>query len=232
MSKALELIGKRFGRLLVISRAENYQNPSGGTASMWNCTCDCGKQCVCRGSHLTGGKIVSCGCHGIQAVRNSLIKHNGTRTRLYGVWLNMRSRCYNKNVRSYANYGKRGVTVCDKWKNDFAAFRDWALSTGYDDTAAYQQCTIERKDVNGNYEPSNCCWATAKEQANNRRPAALGERSKLVLFRGNILTLTQLASAEGISYKAAQARVKRGMAKYGYIPLTPSELERMKADWK
>ena len=103
----------------------------------WLCRCDCGTEKVIRGNHLLGGKIVSCDCYGKQALAKSITKHGLKDHRLYGVWNNMKNRCYNKKLRSYPRYGGRGIKVCDEWLHDFQSFYDWAISTGYDDKAAY-----------------------------------------------------------------------------------------------
>lgn len=91
-------------------------------------------------------------------------KHGDSYTRLYKTWADMKTRCYTESCRSYERYGGRGITVCDEWRNSYIAFRDWALSNGYNDNL-----TIERVNVNGNYEPSNCKFITWEEQYDNRR---------------------------------------------------------------
>lgn len=170
-----DLTGRRFGRLLVLERASNYGN------AMYKCACDCGAIVEARALYLLAGKKQSCGCLEDEN-RRAMWKHshNGRAVvygeqsrryneRLYNVWNAMKSRCNNPKVACFKNYGGRGITVCDEWQHSFPAFRKWALESGYDENAIYGECTIDRIDVNGNYEPSNCRWVDMKVQGSNRR---------------------------------------------------------------
>lgn len=173
MRRFEDLTGQKFHRLLVIRRDGTSSNGS----ALWQCLCDCGNMKSVTSAHLKGGYIQSCGCKKKEASRNSCIgrtKHgarsriNPIYARLYSVWKNMRDRCENPGCHAYENYGARGISVCEEWQ-DFNAFKEWAIKTGYDVNAPYGVFTIERKDVNKGYNPQNCCWISMKEQAENRR---------------------------------------------------------------
>ena len=169
-TKAEDLTGKRFGQLTVIRRAEN-QN---GAHASWVCKCICGNECTVTSDHLKSGNTVSCGCVGAKALQPHKT-HGMSGSRLYKVWRNMVQRCENPNVESYKYYGARGITVCRQWRDDYAAFYEWAMANGYDPNAKFGECTIDRIDVNGNYEPDNCRWADMKVQRHNQRVSCSGD---------------------------------------------------------
>lgn len=135
--------------------------------------------------------------------------HGDSKTKLYMAWQNMRARCNRKSAREYSNYGGRGIKVCDEWQKNYEPFKEWALENGYS-----ENLTLDRIDVNGNYEPSNCRWITNKEQQNNRRD------NVLYTFNRETKTLAQWSENLGICFKTLQKRIKNwGVEKAFTTPL-------------
>jgi len=162
----LNLTAHRYGLLEVISQARAIKP----RRTRWYCLCDCGKAKAIETSSLRSGSTKSCGCLQKAAASKSgkaNATHHGTGTDIYKKWVNMKRRCYDPNTNGYNNYGGRGIVVCDEWL-DFTVFRWWAFTNGYK-----AELTIDRIDPNGNYEPSNCGWATNLEQSRNRRVSRL-----------------------------------------------------------
>lgn len=191
MSKKIDLTGQRFGRLQVIEK--DCLRGKGNTK--WICRCDCGEYTVCRTDHLASGFTRSCGC----LSRERTTKHNQCNTRLYTIWRTMKGRCYNPKKNNYKNYGGRGITVCDEWKDNFQAFYDWSMANGY-----REDLTIDRIDSNGKYEPGNCRWASRIEQNNNT------SRNRCLTYNGETHTVSEWSKITGISRSTLQHRLVHG----------------------
>ena len=162
----INLMGQQFGRAFVIDRADN-KGVGKFQQAMWICQCDCGNTFITSGHNLRCGDTKSCGCLKIDIAKKIILKHgaasNNSRKPEYNIWQAMKQRCANPNGRSYKDYGGRGITVCDKWLNDFTAF--------FNDVGPRPSKThsLDRIDVNKGYYPDNVKWSTPLEQSLNKR---------------------------------------------------------------
>lgn len=167
--KKIDILGKKFNRLTPI---EEVGRDNRGEI-LWRCKCDCGNVIVLASSRIRNGVNKSCGCFRREIGYTKNYTHGGTKVgkhdRLYGVYRDIIARTESPNAESYKYYGERGIKMCKEWRDDYAAFRKWALTNGYDDQAPRCSCTIDRIDVNGNYEPDNCRWVGMDVQNRNKR---------------------------------------------------------------
>lgn len=202
MPAKVDLFGHRFGRLLVVGEAEPVGESSGRKRIRWACHCDCGREVIVRGSDLQTGRTQSCGC--LHAERTVEARHvhghasakNG-RSPEYNSWASMIARCESISNRAWHHYGGRGVRVCERWRNSFSAF---LADMGPKPSRRH---SIDRIDVNGNYEPGNCRWATPIRQARNTR------RTRIVKFAGRELCLADACEIAGLPYSRVAQRLDK-----------------------
>ena len=195
-SKGHDLTGQKFGLLTVIGLAETDTRKT-----YWVCKCDCGNMKTVRSDSLLCGAIKSCGCIKRKQDEVNLTKnhrHKMSGTRIYSEWQGMKGRCYNKGSARYADWGGRGIEVCEQWRNSFESFYTWAMANGYQDNL-----TIDRIDNNGNYCPENCRWVGQQEQCRNRR-------SNINITIGNSTrTLMEWCEIFQVDYTNVNARYHR-----------------------
>ena len=193
----MDLVGNRYGDLTVIKQV--------GKASdghlLWLCLCDCGNETTVSQNHLRrkiGGtkRCAECGKKS-SAEKNKI--HGDFGTRLYSIYYGMLDRVNNTNSCNYARYGARGITVCKEWVESYLAFKKWAILNGYS-----EELSIDRIDVNGNYTPQNCRWATPKMQGNNRRDC------RYITIDGETKTITEWGECVGLSATAIRNRINKG----------------------
>lgn len=197
----LDLTGQKFNKLTALY--PNGEISIHGKNVVWMCKCDCGNYTTANTGQLRCGTKKSCGCAVIDHTANLNRTHGGRNERLYLVWMDMRRRCRDKKDKNYSKYGGRGIRVCPEWE-DYAAFRKWAISTGYDKTAKRGECTIDRIDVNGDYCPDNCRWVDLELQANNRRS------NVFITYNGKTQTASQWSKELGFNKSLVGQRIGRG----------------------
>ena len=199
-------VGAKFGRLLVISDGWEQISARGARYNMVEVLCDCGTKKFIRPRSLWPRGISSCGClqREVAARLGSTINlkhgHAGrNRSPEYGVYSTMLSRCYNPKVSKYADYGGRGITVCNRWRGE-GGYQHYIEDMG----RRPQGASIEREDTDGPYSPENCRWATPTEQANNRRS------NRFLVHQGRRATLAQWAREFGLKGSTVSDRLARG----------------------
>ena len=197
-----DLTGQKFGRLTVLSLDHKEQaylsnGKKNGFKYFYLCQCNCGIKKVIVDCSLLSGSTRSCGCLVTEnnVIGNKAKTHGKTHTRLYKIWSKIKERCYNPKDIRYKNYGGRGITICNEWLN-FEPFYEWAINNGYHDNL-----TIDRINVNGNYEPANCRWVTNKTQARNKTT------NKLYTYKNETHCITEWAEITNISESKLRQRL-------------------------
>lgn len=200
MGKFIDLTGQRFGRLTVIKQGEYYIYPANGYRYVqWLCKCDCGNERTVRACTLRSGDTQSCGCIAKEILIKRNTTHNKYHSRLHSIWSNMKNRCSNPNSKRYKDYGGRGITVCEEWKENFENFYSWAVQNGYE-----KELTLDRVDINKGYNQENCRWATYQTQANNTRT------NKYITYNEEVHTLAEWCRILEKPYSTMHDRLKSG----------------------
>ncbi len=189
------LTGQTFGKLYVVKRVENDAQ---GTVQ-YLCRCECGNEKIVRANHLKRGAVRSCGCLASALTSQRNTTHNKTGTRLYRIWRGIKVRCYDAHHKDFRDYGAKGVTICDEWRDDFQAFYDWAMANGYE-----ENLSIDRIDNSKGYSPDNCRWADNIQQANNKTT------NYYVVYKNERLTLSELARKYHLNYTVLGKAIRAG----------------------
>lgn len=186
-------IGNRYGRLLiteeVVRKPKDYKR-------MVIAVCDCGKIKQYRLHHFICGKIVSCKCFQTEQVINKCKKHLLTKHPIYKLRRDIIVRCENKNSKAYKNYGGRGILICKEWRDSFEIFYKWCIENGWQ-----KGLQIDRINNNGNYEPNNCRFVTAKENCRNRRSDIM------LTYKGDRKTMAQWCELFNLEIRTVWARI-------------------------
>ena len=200
MPVGIDLIGQRYGRLLVVAKAEDHIcRGSGEHKRRWECVCDCGNTVYCTTGDLRCGDVKSCGCLMRETRKEKATTHGYHGTKIHNIWCAMRRRCRNVNNKDYRWYGGKGIGVCDEWESDFMSFYEWAMENGYKDGL-----TIDRIDPNGDYCPDNCRWVTITEQQNNRTS------NRQYTYNNETHNISEWATKAGIPYSTLYMRLRNG----------------------
>lgn len=187
----------RYGRLTVLGRAPSPSTGGKCHPAYWQCICDCGKTLVIRGACLANGQQ-SCGCKKHEQLGRRSLRHGMYGTPEYNSWSAIKERCCNPRNANFHNYGGRGIKMCQRWRE---GFRNFYSDMGNRPSLNH---SIDRIDVNGDYEPGNCRWATPQQQGRNRRD------SIILSARGRTMPLNDWAELLGIKRETILSRLRSG----------------------
>ena len=197
-----DLTGRKFNKLTVVRFLEPSEREN--KTRSWLCKCECGNFVQVNASKLKTGHTRSCGCLVNEHISNLNRKYEYSNKRLYSIYEAMLDRCNNPNSSKYHNYGGRGIKVCQEWIESYDTFAQWAFDSGYAPLAKRGECTLDRVDVNGNYEPNNCRWITNSEQQLNRR------NNHLITYNGKTQTVKEWGIELGIPDKKLRWHLQQG----------------------
>lgn len=193
--------GEKYGHWTIIG---DYYKKDYHKLYLCKCDCEKGTERYVDLQNLKSGKSVSCGCVRKEVTKERMQTHGESKTRLYHLWLGMRKRCNDPNDRRYVDYGGRGIKVCSEWDNSYEAYREWALSNGYDESLPWTKCSIDRIDNDKGYSPDNCRWVDVKQQANNKR------NNIRIEHNGVTKTVAEWGEELGIKPQTIWARYRKG----------------------
>ena len=202
MSKITNLVGLKFGNLTVIARFPINEISSKSVKAKWICDCDCGEKAIARTDHLKSGNTISCGCVKKSRGQKRFTKHKKHGSRVYNSWRGMIERCRDSKNVGWKNYGGRGIKVCDRWKE----FENFYTDMGEPPSEKH---SIDRINVNDNYDVNNCRWATPEEQCSNKR-FYLPSNTKFIEFNGESKSISQWARDKNIPRSTLACRLAYG----------------------
>lgn len=195
-------IGERYGRLVILSEGERHVLPSGRSQRTINCQCDCGAFKTVALNNLRNGHTQSCECLHIERIKTEKTTHGLSKHNLYKKLYQMKKRCYSPSNDHYHRYGGRGIKICDEWLKDFQTFYNWAMANGWE-----EGLEIDRKDNNGNYEPSNCRFITSQENKRNRKTSKLTWESVRDIRNAKLLTPEIQNKQLAVSFNVSETNI-------------------------
>lgn len=194
--KFKDLTGTKSNMLTVIEYAGKRKGKS-----YWKCRCDCGNYVEIPSDYVTTGRNKSCGCiKSVKGRKTNDIVHGLSKTRIHKIWCGMIARCFSQNQKIYKHYGAKGITVCDEWigTEGFVRFYEWSMENGYS-----EKLSIDRIDVRGNYEPSNCRWVDMVVQNNNKT------NNRFIEYNGEVHTMSEWSRIKNIPYNSLKSKLRR-----------------------